>query len=68
MTMIYRADGYQGFRLFHVRFYKAVIYGLGHRRYSNKKFKRARDAAVYGIRLVERYAHLKAAERTAEMP
>jgi len=58
-----RADGYQKYRLYGEKFYvaKTLLYGR-FVRYSKKQFKRASDANGYSIRLVERYASLKAAE------
>jgi hypothetical protein len=67
--MIYRADGYQRYTLYGEKFYvsKTLLYGR-FVRYSKRRLKRARDAKDYGIRLVERYARLKAAEIKISVP
>lgn len=51
---MYVDGGYQKFRVYDKKFYKAVTLGFGRRRYSRATYKRARDAELYGKRLVER--------------
>ena len=51
---MYKDGGYQKFKVYDKKFYKAITLGLGLRRYSRATFKRARDAEIHGKRLVER--------------
>jgi hypothetical protein len=67
--MNYRTDGYGHYtqKATGTKFYFAVTKGLmGRSRMSRAKFKRGRDAEAYGIRLVEKYNALKAAEIVTE--
>ena len=63
---MYQDGGYQKFKIYDRKFYKAVTLGLGRRRFSRATFKRATDAEIYGLRLVERIKRIYAAliERT----
>ena len=51
---MFQDGGYQKFKIYDKKFYKAVTLGLGRRRYSRATFKRATDAEVYGRRLLMR--------------